>query len=134
MAINLGKAEGLRFDERLPLYGWQEDIDFTVQLSRRGMLQSTPALTGIHMGVRGARQPGRKLGYSQVANIVYLSRKGTMQPGLGRRLLFQNLCANLVRSAWPEHGIDRRGRLFGNAMAIADWARGRIDPERVLQL
>ena len=27
-----------RFDEALPLYGWQEDIDFTTQIGRRGRL------------------------------------------------------------------------------------------------
>jgi hypothetical protein len=29
MAIRLSAAVGLRFDEKLPLYGWQEDVDFT---------------------------------------------------------------------------------------------------------
>jgi glycosyltransferase involved in cell wall biosynthesis len=131
MAVRWSAADGIRFDEQLPLYSWQEDIDFTYRLGRRGALLSSPRLTGIHLGVRGARQPGKRLGYSQVANIVYLSRKGTMQPGLGRRLLLQNLTANLLRSVWPEPGIDRRGRLHGNLVALGDWLRGRIDPMKV---
>lgn len=54
-----------------------------------------------------------------------------MQPGLGRRLLTQNLLSNLARSVRPEPHIDRRGRLLGNALALADLVRGRIDPRRI---
>ncbi|MEO0061570.1 MAG: hypothetical protein RLZZ08_130 [Pseudomonadota bacterium] len=130
MAIRMAAAEGLAFDEALPLYGWQEDIDFTHQLARRGQLVSGPRLTGIHLGTRSARSPGKRLGYSQVANLVHLWRKGTMQPGLGQRLLLQNVAANAARSFWPEPHIDRRGRLVGNLMAIGDLLQGRIDPMR----
>lgn len=133
MAVRRLAAADLRFDENLPLYGWQEDIDYSCQLGKRGRLVSDPRVTGIHMGVRGARQPGKRVGYSQIANIVYLSRKGTMQPELGRRLLWQNLASNMVRSVWPERGIDRRGRLLGNLLALGDWATGRVDPRRITQ-
>lgn len=131
MSIRMTAAQGLRFDERLPLYGWLEDIDFTVQLARRGRLVSTGRTTGVHLGTKGGRTSGRRLGYSQIANVVYLSRKGTMQAGLGRRLLMQNLFSNLIRSIRPEPHIDRRGRLWGNTLAIADLARGHIDPRRI---
>lgn len=131
MAIRLAAAEGLAFDEALPLYGWQEDIDFTFQLGQRGRLISTGLVTGVHLGCKGGRTSGRRTGYSQVANIVYLQRKGTMQPGLGERLLRQNLLSNLVRSVRPEPHIDRRGRLVGNIIALKDWAIGRIDPRRI---
>ncbi|SNS94244.1 Glycosyltransferase, GT2 family [Sphingomonas laterariae] len=134
MAISMAAAIGLRFDERLPLYGWQEDIDFTSQLARRGRLVSGPQVAGIHLGVRSARSPGRQLGYSQVANIVYLCGKGTMPLQHGRRMLTRNLAANLVRSLWPEAHIDRRGRLAGNLLAVADLMRGRLDPQRAEQL
>lgn len=131
MAIRMQAATDLRFDEALPLYGWQEDIDYTYQLGQRGRLISTGQVTGVHMGVKGGRTSGRKLGYSQVANIVYLQRKGTMQPKLGGLLLRKNLLANLVRSVRPEPLIDRRGRLIGNIMALIDIARGRVDPRRI---
>lgn len=131
MAIRMADARGLRFDEALPLYGWQEDIDFTYRLGARGRLISTGRVTGVHLGTKGGRTSGRRLGYSQVANIVYLRRKGSMQPGLGGRLLRQNLLSNLVRSIRPEPHIDRRGRLIGNLIALKDWATGRIDPRRI---
>ncbi len=131
MAFRLSAAKGLRFDEKLPLYGWQEDVDFTHQLSWRGRLVKTSALTGVHMGARSGKTSGKRLGYSQIANIVYLWRKGTMVRWLGERLLFQNIVSNVVRSLWSEHDIDRRGRLVGNLLAIRDLMTGRIDPERI---
>lgn len=131
MAIRCTAAKGLLFDERLPLYGWLEDIDFTFQLSRRGRLVSTDMLTGVHMGVRGGRTSGKRLGYSQVANVLYLRKKGTMQRNLFKRLLFQNILSNILRSFNPEPHIDRRGRLIGNLLAISDLVRGKLDPARI---
>lgn len=133
MAFRMSSVGGMRFDETLPAYGWQEDVDFTFRLGQRGQLVAGPQYTGIHLGTRGARQSGKKLGYSQIANIVYLSRKQTMPQWLGPRLVAQNVALNLVRSLWPEAGIDRRGRLLGNLLALEDWARGRIDPRRITQ-
>lgn len=134
MAFSVKAARGLRFDEVLPLYGWQEDVDFTYQLSWRGKLVTTPNCTGIHLGTRGGRTSGLRLGYSQIANLIYLWRKGTMRPWLGERLLIQNISANAIRSIWPEKQIDRRGRLTGNAIAFIDLIRGRIDPRRIDRL
>ncbi|MFX5968694.1 hypothetical protein ABTE68_20020, partial [Acinetobacter baumannii] len=36
MVYRAASIAGLAFDERLKLYGWQEDIDFAVQAGRRG--------------------------------------------------------------------------------------------------
>ena len=131
MALRMALAQGLRFDEALPLYGWQEDIDYTTRLARRGRLISTGRVTGVHLGVRGGRTSGRRLGYSQVANIVYLLRKGTIPFGLAQRLFWQNLTANLLRAPFPEPHIDRAGRLAGNMRALGDLVLGRIDPRKI---
>ncbi|MFM9936643.1 MAG: glycosyltransferase family 2 protein [Novosphingobium sp.] len=131
MAVRLALAAGLRFDEALPLYGWQEDIDFTVRLARRGRLVSSGLVTGVHLGVRGGRTSGRRLGYSQVANIVYLLRKGTIPFRLAQRLFWQNLISNMLRTPFPEPHIDRAGRLAGNMRALGDLALGRIDPRKI---
>lgn len=131
MSIRMAMAEGLRFDEALPLYGWQEDIDYTHQLSGRGRLISSGLVTGVHLGSKGGRTSGKKLGYSQVANIIYLLRKQTIPPKLGKKLLFNNLISNSVRSFWSEPHVDRRGRLKGNLIAVWDLVRGRIDPRRI---
>jgi hypothetical protein len=134
LCVRLSAAGGLWFDESLPLYGWQEDVDYSYQLGRKGILVYTNLLTGVHLGVKGGRTSGRRLGYSQIANPVYLLRKKTIPPRLAWRLMTRNLAANLVRSVWPEPYVDRAGRLSGNATALVDLLRGRIHPERILQL
>ncbi|WP_230279680.1 glycosyltransferase family 2 protein [Croceicoccus sp. Ery15] len=134
MAFRMSACEGLSFDENLPLYGWQEDVDFTEQLARRGHMLRTNAITGIHMGTRGGRTSGLKLGYSQVANIVYLRRKGTIGAVHGWALMARNVAANLAKSIRPEPLVDRRGRLKGNIRAFGDVLRGRADPLRILDL
>lgn len=127
-------ARDMRFDERLPLYGWLEDRDFTACIRRRGLYGRAQALWGVHMGAKGGRVPGVKLGYSQIANAAYLVGKGTATPGFAVRLAGRNILANLARSFRPEPWIDRRGRLRGNMLALADLARGKARPERALEL
>lgn len=134
MAIRTEAARGLRFDENLPLYGWQEDVDFTNRLGRRGRMIASSSVTGVHLGFSGGRTSGKRLGYSQVANIVYLKRKGTMRPGFANRLVTKNLFVNALRSVKPEPAIDRRGRLAGNLLAMMDCLRGRVDPRRILDM
>lgn len=134
MAIRLASLGELRFDEALPLYGWMEDVDLTFQLGQRGRLVEAAELTGIHLGSRSSRQSGRRLGYSQVANIVYMHRKGTLPPDTGWCKMRHNIAANLLKSFRPEPHVDRRGRLQGNLMALGDLLRGQINPGRIVSL
>ena len=128
------RAHGLRFDEALPLYGWQEDIDFSRQAAVHGEVLWANTWRGVHLGTKQGRTSGLRFGYSQVANPVYLVRKGTMSGAYARRLMLGNLASNLLRSAWPEAHVDRRGRLRGNLWALADWLRGRAHPGRILEI
>jgi GT2 family glycosyltransferase len=131
MAFRVSAIAGLRFDERLPLYGWLEDLDFGAQVARRrGKLVKVGAAAGVHLGVKGGRVAGSRLGYSQIANPVYLWRKGTMTGRAMLRQMARNMAANLARAARPEPFVDRRGRLRGNALALVDLARGVCRPER----
>ncbi len=134
LCIRLGAAAGLWFDEALPLYGWQEDVDFSYRLGRKGLLIHTSRLAGVHLGAKAGRTPGKRLGYSQIANPVYLLRKQSIPPRLAWRLMIRNLAANCARSFWPEPHVDRFGRLRGNLHALVDLAHGRIHPERILSL
>ncbi|MDM0049443.1 glycosyltransferase family 2 protein [Variovorax sp. J22R115] len=136
MAIRLApvRLHGIRFDERLPLYGWLEDVDFSRQLAPHGDIVQATGLRGVHLGTkRSGRSPGKRLGYSQVANRIYIMRKGHMTPLQALIGNLKNIGANLVRSLSPEPWVDRRGRLAGNALAVWDWVRGRVDPERILR-
>ncbi|MBS7670674.1 glycosyltransferase family 2 protein [Croceicoccus gelatinilyticus] len=134
MVFRSAAAEGLRFDENLPLYGWQEDIDFTTRVGRNGKLVRSRALTGIHLGSPAGRTSGLRLGYSQVANIFYLRSKGTIGRNHGWGLLFKNLLANIVKSVPPPNKIDRRGRLRGNMVAFRDLLLRRLHPRRITEL
>lgn len=131
MAFRVAAIGETRFDERLVLYGWLEDRDFGAALSKRGgRLVKCADAFGVHMGVKGGRVSGERLGYSQIVNPIYMLRKGTMT---GRKVadhIFCNMASNLALSAWPEPFIDRRGRFKGNLIAIADLLRGRVEPER----
>eukprot|EP01037_Dinobryon_pediforme_P016590 gene16590-16771_t len=58
MAYRAGVMQDLRFDERLPLYGWQEDVDFAGRIRKRGRMVVTDAFAGVHCGVYRSRMPG----------------------------------------------------------------------------
>ncbi|MGI8569104.1 MAG: glycosyltransferase family 2 protein [Methylocella sp.] len=136
MALRLApvRANGLRFDENLPLYGWAEDLDFCRQLAAYGLIVSNARMAGVHLGIKVGRTSGVRFGYSQIANPYYLWRKGTHRPGHALRQIVRNVGANVVRSLSPEPWVDRRGRLFGNTLGFADLIRGRLDPKRILEL
>lgn len=136
MAIRVAAARlhDLTFDERLTLYSWYEDIDFTRRLGEHGRIVRVEAARGVHLGVKSGRVSGRRLGYSQVVNPVYLWRKGTYPGSHALRSICRHLAINCLRSLWPEPYVDRRGRLLGNALGLTDLARRRARPERVLDL
>jgi GT2 family glycosyltransferase len=134
MAIRARLIGSLRFDERLPLYGWQEDIDFTSQLRKVGAVVRLSSLVGVHLGTKTGRVGGLRFGYSQIANPFYLMRKGTMPAGFGVALMARNVAANIARSIWPESYVDRRGRLRGNLVALGHALSGRLEPEHILKL
>jgi GT2 family glycosyltransferase len=136
MAIRLTAARqhGVRFDERLPLYGWSEDIDFSHSLGRHGRIVKLRGARGVHLGVKSGRASGRRLGYSQIANPLYLRHKGSYSWRRAAGSVGRNLAANLARAVWSEPYIDRRGRLLGNMLAFGDLCLGRLRPERVLDL
>ena len=132
--LNLVRQHGIAFDEVLPMYGWQEDIDFSRQLAAWGRVVRAEALVGVHLGVKRGRTSGVKLGYSQVANPIYLMRKGTVSISFGGQTMVRNLLANVGGSLRPESYIDRIGRLKGNVFALADLLRGRLHPSRIIEL
>jgi GT2 family glycosyltransferase len=130
MAFRRSAIKDIWFDERLVLYGWQEDRDFGARVAKRGRAVQAGAAWGVHLGAKTGRGSGIRLGYSQIANPIYLYRKGTMALTAVMDHIFRNFASNLVRAIAPESYIDRLGRLHGNLLAIADVFRGRILPER----
>ncbi|HET8936982.1 MAG TPA: glycosyltransferase family 2 protein [Polyangiales bacterium] len=136
MALRMAPVlqNGLRFDERLPLYGWLEDVDLSRQIARYGRLIKTRALAGVHLAIKNGRNSGLRIGYSQIANPWYLMWKGTLAPKRALRQVSRNVAANAYHSLHPEPWVDRRGRLQGNALATWHLLLGRLDPSKVLEL
>lgn len=133
MAIRMAivKAACLRFDENLPFYGWLEDVDFSRLVAQYGQLVSARQLEGVHLGTKSGRSSGVRLGYSQIANPLYLMRKRTMSVPQATMQIGRNLIANLVKVWRPEPWVDRKGRLRGNAIAFRDLLKGRLAPQNI---
>ncbi|WP_099864979.1 glycosyltransferase family 2 protein [Pararhizobium haloflavum] len=134
MSIRAAAIGPLRFDERLALYGWQEDIDFTSQMRAHGRCVQLSHLRGVHLGLKSGRVSGERFGYSQIVNPIYLVRKGTVPASFALPLMLRNIAANLFRSLRPEPHVDRRGRLRGNLLAFAHLLRGRVEPEYIVNI
>lgn len=134
LRMSIVVTQGLRFDERLPLYGWLEDVDFSRLIARFGQSVQVKAARGVHLGVKSGRQPGNRLGYSQIANPYYLSRKGTMSVGRAFVQATMNLTANVTGLVRGDKDIDRRGRFRGNLLALGDIIKGTSSPERILEI
>lgn len=134
MAIRWTRDRKVRCDERLPLYGWQEDIDYSRRYRQYGAIVKANLFAGVHMGVRGSRSSGLPLGYSQVMNPAYLVLKGTMPVLFGLELMLRNFMANMLGTLRGDALIDRTGRLKGNFIGFLHLLRGRVTPEYVLTL
>jgi GT2 family glycosyltransferase len=128
------RRHDIRFDEKLPLYGWQEDIDFSRRVAPYGQIVKARQLQGVHLGTKRGRTSGVRLGYSQIANPIYLIRKGSLSWKHAKMLMWRNLAANFARSIYPEPWIDRRGRLKGNFLALRDLVVGHLSPDRIMNL
>jgi GT2 family glycosyltransferase len=134
MAFRAAAVGEIRFDENLPLYSWQEDVDFAARTLSRGRVVKTDAFVGVHRGVTRGRTSGLRFGFSQIVNPVYLVRKGTMRRRHAIQLILRNFVANHFRALWPEPWIDRRGRVQGNWIGLVQVLSGDVRPQRVTEL
>ncbi len=132
MVVRRDVADELRFDERLPLYGWLEDRDFSVRAARRGEVVRYDGCLLAHLGYSGGRQTGLRYGVQQTVHPEYLRRKGVLPLSKTVYFIFRALLANLG----PVGGrrIDRPGRQRGNLLGLKEIARGDAYPHAVLGL
>ena len=128
------RAHQLSFDETLPLYGWYEDWDFSARLAAVGTVVVISNACGVHLSVKLGRITGLRMGYAQVANPIYLARKGTFLWSNVCKFIVGPFCKNMLMSFAPEPYIDRLGRFRGNLWAFWDLLCGRLSPERIVQL
>lgn len=132
MAFRGTVAEHMRFDENLPLYGWQEDYDFSSRARQYGVVALWPACQGVHLGTSSGRTSGVRFGYSQIANPIYLVQKGTMSWRVAGTLMSKNLLANMANTVAGVRTKDFPGRLRGNSQAFFHLFTGKLAPLRVL--
>mgnify|MGYP004706008689 FL=1 len=128
------KRLNIRFDERLPLYSWYEDIDFSRSLLPHGRVVKVNSAQGVHLGNKTGKGSGLRLGYSQIINCIYLAQKGTYPWSKAIKSAGRHLAINSLKSFKPEYYVDRRGRLLGNLIGLGDLLRNRITPERAATL
>jgi hypothetical protein len=134
MVANIALSPQTRFDPALPLYAWLEDVDYSVRMRAFGRSVECFELVGVHLGVKVGRTPGRRIGYAQIANPIYLHKKGSLSRFDAFELAARNCAKNLFLSAFPEPWFDRFGRLQGNLIGLGDWFCGKLHPQRMLDL
>ncbi|MGO4306599.1 glycosyltransferase family 2 protein [Cupriavidus sp. RAF12] len=131
MAYRTAAIGSLCFDERLVLYGWLEDMDFSRAMNRKGRLVKALAARGVHLGLRsGGRASGVRFGFSQIVNAWYLHGKGALTAREAWSNTLRALLVNGAKAFFPEPHIDRRGRLAGNFIGLRELLSGRCRPER----
>ena len=134
MAFRIAAIGDLRFDERLVLYAWMEDKDFSRIAGRTGRLVRYDGMVGVHLGIKSGKVSGKRFGYSQVVNAWYLYRKKVLSRKEVWPNIFKAIVANGIKSFRPEKYIDRYGRFVGNLVGVGELIRGRCRPERAEEL
>lgn len=131
---SLMRDHHLRFDEALPLYSWLEDMDLSRSLAVYGRVVQASTPRGVHLATKKGRGSGLRFGYSQVANPIYLYRKGRIPLATVFSHAGRNIVSNALKCAAPEPYIDRWGRMRGNMQALSDLMTGKLDPGAILRM
>jgi hypothetical protein len=120
----------VKFDERLPLYSFLEDHDFSLACRKFGDIVENPRALAVHIEVATGRMSLGKRGYSEVVNPIYIARKHAM--GL-RRALWGALQLTL-HNAGIAASSKEKGRFGGNLMGWRKVILGQIEPEYILKM
>jgi GT2 family glycosyltransferase len=121
------------FDERLSLYAWLEDFDFSSRMARKGRLLIGPDMILCHLAAPSGRMSHARFGFAQIMNPFYLAKKGIMTwPECLKKHLIAAILGNLAHLA--KDPKSRSQRLLGNFKALRMIARGTIKPEAVMDL
>lgn len=131
-AVRRSVFDHLQFDERMPLYGWLEDVDFGRSCRRLGRVGCIGGARVVHLAHRGGRTSGVRFGFSQVMNPAYLRSKGNFTLGECVKNWRLALASNLAGTVMLDR--TKRERLEGNLIALGLLARGRIEPERISRM
>lgn len=123
-----------RFDERLRLYGFMEDYDFSIRSRRHGETVSLGACRAVHLAEPAGRISNRRRGFAQIMNSAYLTKKGVVtRRGFWTNYVWRIMVHNNLLGSFAVAGERRLRweRLRGNFDAVFYLLRGRIEPELV---
>ena len=134
MAFRMSAIDDMQFDERLALYGWLEDKEFSRKAAKKGRLVECNSLVGVHLGLQSGRVSGKRYGYSQIVNAWYLYKKGALSLREASFHILKPLLVNTAKTFRPENHIDRLGRLHGNLVGVIHLLSGACRPEKVTEL
>ena len=135
IACRTANIGSIRFDEPLPLYGWQEDLDFCGALRRSGRLVRTNLVWGIHLRTkRGKGSEVRTRVFTGCQSSLYCSGRATCHLPMHSNWLRRTSSPTRIKSIRPESYVDRRGRLRGNFIGMFHLMTGRLTPEYILKL
>lgn len=127
-----------RFDERLAMYGWLEDLDFRRRCEKHGKIVCNQGALGAHLGTPSGRTSDVRYGYSKIANPWYLWRKSvlTSLPELVLKYWLKTTLGNIARMLFAKASqrMRYRKRLLGNLLAYRDLISRRIDPRNVIHI
>jgi GT2 family glycosyltransferase len=112
MSFRVSAIKNIYFDEKLALYGWLEDWDFSFTVSKNYKLLKCNRAYGYHMQSPKSRVNGEKLGYVQIANRYYLNKKHGLK--IDYFQFVKHLGANLIRS-YKKSYLER---FYGNVRAL----------------
>lgn len=125
----------LRFDERLPLYGYMEDRDFAFGCARLGTVMRCQSAMIVHLRPDAGRISPQRFGFSQVMNPLYLWHKGNY---VSRRDVAWQVCrpilVNGMLALTSKDKAQRWHQFAGNCRALGTALRGRIAPEEIMRL
>ncbi len=112
-----------------------EDVDFGTRARRHGEVGYYYGSMAVHLRAPGSRISDRMLGFAEVMNPAYLARKGSV-PRLHAlwEFVLKRPCRNFVLILHPGQSRMRRQRFAGNLYALWHIVRGRLEPERMLDL
>jgi GT2 family glycosyltransferase len=133
MTVRRMVAALVRFDERLPLYGWLEDRDFAIRCARLGPVLRYEGCAIVHLGTSSGRLAGSRMGWSQVVNPYYLWDKGVLSSRQLGQFWLRAIGGNAHGLMRHDPVLDRRGRLTGNLRGFGAVLR-RQGPEGVLEI
>lgn len=132
MTVRREVADKVLFDERLKLYAWLEDADFSRRCLHYGNCAQVSDARLVHLCAPAGRMNGKRYGFAQITNSYYLRTKGQMSLiGLLRTHWGPALCSNIIGTLCRDRKVDRAGRLRGNLIALKRIFFGRCEPEYV---